>query len=157
MSDLHQIRKNRRWPIGICVFCGVFVLSSLILVIIASRQSFDLVETDYYDKGQNYQIHMEKKSRALLVDSAVTVNYMAQDRCLSISFSGLPDPDKIAGTVTLYRPSNSHWDRVYDIELDVNMAQSIDADSLVSGLWRIKIDWRTDSALYYYEQPIVVK
>ena len=67
------------------------------------------------------------------------------------------DPAGTQGTIRLFRPSNSSWDRSVPIALDAAGAQLIPGDKLIRGYWKVKIDWQSNGESYYFEQPIVIQ
>jgi nitrogen fixation protein FixH len=62
----------------------------------------------------------------------------------------------ITGTIELYRPSARALDRSFPLKVDANGLQSLDAASLVPGLWKVRVSWTADNQDYYLDQKVVV-
>ena len=157
MTDVNENIKNSKWPYGIAIIGGAFVVFILVFVGIATMQSFDLVGQDYYRRAETYQQQIDKVARSESLVSNIKINYSPGNRQLVLVFPDTHHPDSISGKIRLYRPSNSRWDRTYPISLAVDWSQSIPVDSLIPGLWRIKVDWNDNKDAFYYEMPLVIQ
>jgi len=157
MTHVDQESKSSKWPYGIAVLCGAFVVFILVFVGIASRQSYDLVGQEYYRQAQTYQQQIDRVAVTDSLDSSIKINYLPGDHSLVLVFPDTHDPDSIKGKITLYRPSNSRWDRTYTIDLTAEWDQSIPVDPLIPGLWRVKVDWNDHKDAFYYEMPLVIQ
>lgn len=150
-------RKGLSWGVGIWLLYGGFVLFTLAIVAYASLQDFDLVESDYYEKGVAYQTQIDRleRTRALVDQPRVVVNGSA--RTLTLLFPKQFDAAKVSGGVSLYRPSNSAYDRTDAIRLTADREQIVSMADLPPGLWKVKLDWQYDGVSYYNEEVIVLE
>ncbi len=143
--------KKSRWGIGIFALYGGFVVFILICVAFASLQSFDLVESDYYQKGLDYQQRIDGMNRTATSGGSPSFGYDAALNAMIISFPTAIAAESLRGTVTLFRPSNAQWDRTIPLRLASDKRQVIPVDNLARGRWRIKIDWSVGDTAYYAE------
>ena len=150
-------RKGMGWGRGIWLFYGGFVVFMLACVAFASMQRFDLVAPDYYAQQIDYQTQIDKTNRAVHLPDRPRVEYRRGDRSVLLTFPTIFDPAQTAGTIRLFRPSNSSWDRTIPIALDADGTQIIPADKLIGGLWKVKLDWRSAGESYYLEESIVIE
>ena len=157
MTHTDQNRKSSKWPYGIAIISGAFVVFILVFAGIATRNSFDLVGQDYYRRAETHQQQIDKVARSASLTSNIKINYLHDDRRLVLVFPNTHHPDSISGKIRLYRPSNSRWDRTYIVDLTTDWSQFIPVDSLIPGLWRIKIDWNDNNDAFYYETPLVIQ
>lgn len=157
MTGADKNKESSKWPYGIAAIGGGFVIFILVIAGIAIMNSFDLVGQDYYRRAETYQQQIDKVTRSESLASNIKINYSSGDRSLVIVFPDTHHPDSIEGKIRLYRPSNSRWDRTYDVELAADWSQSIPVDSLIPGLWRIKIDWNDHKDAFYYETPLIIQ
>jgi nitrogen fixation protein FixH len=155
MSDAPK--KKSRWGMGVAALSAGFALFIIFLVVLASFQDFDLVEKDYYQRGQAYQTRIDDIARTKRLDASWQVTYDSdQDRVslhLPLDFS----PDEVSGTLWFYRPSNQSLDRQVAIALDSLGHQVIKTSELVAGVWRIKIDWMVLDIPYYTNESIFIQ
>jgi nitrogen fixation protein FixH len=143
--------KKSRWGIGIFALYGGFVVFILICVAFASLQSFDLVESDYYQKGLDYQQRIDRVNRTATSGGSPGFGYDAAQNAIVISFPASISAESLGGVVTLFRPSNAQWDRTIPLRLASDNRQIISAEALAKGRWRIKIDWSVGDTAYYAE------
>lgn len=156
MEKVEKSPKKSGWGIGIFALYGGFVLFMIIIVVVASFQNFDLVENDYYEKGLAYQDKIDKTSRTNTLTRKPELKYDAANSDVVISYPPECVGDSLDGTILLYRPSNSRWDREYPVGITSDNRQIISAESLVPGLWKVKINWIWRGQSYYYESKIMI-
>lgn len=149
--------KGMNWGRGVWLIFGGFVVFILGCVAFASLQRFDLVTPDYYAQQIGYQNQIEKNARTARLTERPRIEFRAGDRSLAVSFPAMFDPAQTQGLISLFRPSNSSWDRTVPIALDAAGMQIIPAESLVRGYWKVKVDWQSNGETYYFEQPIVIQ
>jgi hypothetical protein len=156
-TDKAKKKSGWRWGAGVILLNAGFVVFILIMVGIASFQDVDLVESDYYEKEMTYQNRIDAINRTNTMDTSLAVSYHPETGQLMLVFPERLANSEITGTLTLYRPSNSRWDRVFDIDIDSTGQQLITTDKLIPGLWRIKIDWSIDDQYYYTEEKLIIR
>jgi hypothetical protein len=149
--------KPSLWGKGVWIIFAAFVVFMLGIVAFASFQRFDLVAPDYYAQQIDYQNQIDKETRTMALASQPTIEFRQRDRTLALAFGGFDNPGAITGSVRLFRPSNSSWDRTIELALDSLGMQSIPADKLPGGFWKVKLDWQANAQSYYLEQSIVVR
>jgi hypothetical protein len=129
------------------------ITGMIVLVSIAVRQDYDLVDKDYYQKSINYQQHIEevKNTEAL----PVKVLFEQIPDTLKLSFPNLDNSQKYSGEIHFYSPVEEKRDLFLKIKPDSSYRQIIDLRSLKSGRYQVKIDWTANKINYYQEEEIV--
>jgi nitrogen fixation protein FixH len=61
------------------------------------------------------------------------------------------------GRIQLYRPSATGLDRVVKLQLDNKGSQTLDASSLLPGLWKVRVQWTAQNQDFFADKSIVVK
>ena len=87
---------------------------------------------------------------------SATVTYDSKTKLISIALPPIDSPSKAAGNIQLYRPSATNLDRKIKFAPDKHGIQTIDASSLLPGLWKVRISWTEDQKDYYLDQKIVI-
>jgi len=142
---------------GITVSIVVFFVLLIGLVLYTTTLDYGLVADDYYERGLDYQQQIDRLERTQALKGRVKINYEVRTG-IAITFpDSVFDPAGITGVIELYRPSDSSLDMSYPIEVDRQGIQLIAADSLKTGLWRVKVSWMADGMDYYTEQSIFIK
>lgn len=149
--------KNRfSWGVGIWLLYGGFVVFILACVGFASMQTFDLVEDEYYERGVTYQKQMDKVQRTQALTEKPTARYDAASMAYVVTFPASFARERVNGTVMVYRPSNSQYDKSVAIALDSTRSMIIPMNNAPTGLWKIKMDWQYDGQSYYQEEVFVL-
>ena len=149
--------KKSRWGLGIGLLISGFLLFMLILVAIASFQSFHLVEKDYYQKEIKYQDRIEQIKRTASLNKGVRINQDQSSRVLEIKFDEQHIGNNIEGDILFFRPSNANLDYTIPIEADDSGIQIVNLKERKAGLWRVKLEWVVGDSGYYYEDIIVLE
>ncbi len=149
-------KRTTKWVAGVVGLYGGFVLLIFVLVMVAARQDFQLVESDYYQKGLAHQERIEETARANSLGDQISVSYSSDDSSIVVHFPPVVNRDDLSGIITLYRPSNSHWDREIKIAVDSFYTQRIPADELIPGFWRIKVQWQVDGEKFFGESSFIL-
>jgi hypothetical protein len=146
--------KIHGWAIGIVGGFVVFVGAIMTLVIMSMSKEVDLVTDHYYDKELRYQERIHALDRAS--DSSAAIVIEERRDTLLLHFPPTVDGRRLAGTVTLYRASNSKQDRAFALRPDASHQQTIATAGLMPGLWRVKLEWRVEGVEYYSERVVML-
>lgn len=151
-----SVHKGFSWGVGIWLLYGGFVVFILACVGFASMQSFDLVEDEYYERGVTYQNRIDKLQRTQDLVAKPVCAFTATSNAYVVTFPAPFDPDSISGTIMLYRPSNSRYDRSASIVLNSTRSMMVTMQGLPTGLWKAKLDWQYAGQTYYHEEIFVI-
>jgi hypothetical protein len=144
------------WPISIIAFFTVAIIGCGTFIAFCSRHPADLVAADYYEQEIRYQGQIDRLQHATQAAHAATVIYDAKTRLISIALPPNHSQSKPSGSILLYRPSTTDRDRQLRLAPDEQGVQTIDASSLLPGLWKVRVSWTEDQKGYYLDQTIVV-
>ena len=147
-----MITFERRLLIG----AAMFMLFIIVLVIGCMRQDFFLVAKDYYRDEINYQQHIDKVNNTQSSQKTVNLENQVGAGYINLQFPPVAGRNKrVAGEITLFRPSDARKDIVIQVNLDSKNRQVINTGNLDKGLWKIKIDW-SESGEPYYDDFILI-
>jgi len=142
------------WGTGIVIALVVMISGMLVLVSIAIRQDFDLVDDNYYQKSIDYQQHIEKVKNNDGLAAKVKIE-LAGDS-LTLKFPNLANSGEYSGEVHFYSPVEKKRDLTLPLQLDSSRSQTILLNTLETGRYQVKIDWKANETSYYHEEEIVV-
>jgi nitrogen fixation protein FixH len=143
------------WGTGITISIILFTIISLWIIYFAFNEDVNLVRDDYYEAEVNFDEKLETIKRTDKLDEKLKITTYA-DR-IELKFPDNFDYLNIEGIIKLYRPSNRDKDIQVPIKLDSNSTQIINTDKLLSGLWKIQVDWAVYSDKYFNEKILMVK
>jgi hypothetical protein len=145
------------WGTGIVIAIVLFMSFILYFVFkVQTNSAYDneLVIQDYYKAEKALDDDMARMTHANNLQEKVVINTDGEG--IHVHFPESFDYQKIAGKVSLYRPSNQKL----DFEIPVSLSSShllIPKSSLVDGLWDITIDWTYDGIGYRNKKSTYVQ
>ncbi len=155
-GNSHMSPRRNLWPLGIIAAFAVFLTGTAGLIVMACRNSNDLVSVNYYDDEVRFQNRIDQRERTHRLPAPVLVSYNPASRRIIISIPPTIAGATVKGRVDLYRPSAARFDRSYEFNPDATGQQCLDSSSLVPGLWVVKILWTANGQDYCHEQKVVV-
>jgi len=149
--------ENRRinWGTGIVIGIIVFVVISISMTVIFMTQDVDLVADKYYENSLQYQVEIDKQSRAKSLNEQVKINFNGE--VINILFPSAYLDKNISGEIYFYRPSNPSLDFKLLLLMSTEGNQIIPVERLEKGFWRIKLNWTMDGNGYYNERAITIE
>jgi hypothetical protein len=146
--------RDSVWPYALIGWFVIFVSAIAAFITWAVGQNVDLVRSDYYDSEIRYQEQINRLNRTTPLQAATRVEFDYAGQQVRVV---LPrEHVTAAGTIHLYRPSNARLDRHLPLALGADGAQTLDARSLESGLWKVGVLWKVGSEEFYFEKPLVI-
>lgn len=150
--------KNKSfWGKGIWLAYGSFVVFILAMVAFAAYQHFDLVESDYYEKGLQYQKQIDKSNRTTQQQKQPILSYSFDPLQVSLCFPTSEALQPVTGTILFFRPSAAAYDIKDSLKLNEQECQIVQDKRLIPGNWRVKIDWEENGQSYYYETQLLIE
>ena len=138
------------WGTGIVLAFVAFIAFIMYFVVLSFRDpasNHDLVTEDYYRQELKYQEELDASQNLEEIGGGVRATIT--DEGLRIEFPGSMDPEKINGTVSLYRPSNKQLDFETPIQVS-NQQMLIPKSRLLDGRWDIRVYWTYEGTPYLY-------
>ncbi|PIF01685.1 MAG: cytochrome C oxidase Cbb3 [Maribacter sp.] len=142
------------WGTGIVLaFIGFigFILFFVVRMNMDDRVNHDLVTEEYYKAELGYQKEIDAEANANDLSSKLIIHRTSEG--LVVKFPEEMEPDKVKGTVSLYRPSNKHLD--FDLPISLSNTHLLIPDKrLLDGRWDIKISWEYLGTPYLFKKSI---
>ena len=142
------------WGVGISITIIFFMLISFWLIYFSFSQEVNLVRDDYYEAEVQFNEKMEIVKRTDLLTEKLNINLITGN--IKVSFPTIFEFSNINGTILLYRPSDRNLDFKLPIQVDSSGTQLISTENIMSGMWKIQIDWAVGTTLYFNEKIIMV-
>jgi hypothetical protein len=142
------------WGTGIViamVLFMTFILQYVYRAVSNPDNHHELVSEDYYKDELYYQQEIDKINNGNQLEQNITLERMKEG--FLITFPQDMDYTKITGTVNFQRPSNKSLDFGQTISL-TNSKLLINHTNLVSGKWKIKIDWKYEDKEYMLKETV---
>ena len=142
------------WGTGIFIFLIIFLSLAGLFMYFAFSQDVNLVNEEYYKKGVDYTVQMQKEKRS---EKYVSQIYLEdKDSNITVFFPDNFSENLQAGTILFYRPSDRRLDVEHNLKPEGNM-QKISKEKLIKGRYIVQIEWERGSQEYYIEKELFVK
>jgi nitrogen fixation protein FixH len=144
------------WGTGIVIAIVLFmsfILYFVIKVQVNSKYDNELVVEEYYKHDAVFGNEMKRVQNAADLTEKPIFSQTAAG--VTIVFPDVFVPNKIKGTVSLYRPSNKKLDFETSISLS-NPTLLIPKSKLVGGRWDINMEWQYDGKQYLTKETIYI-
>jgi hypothetical protein len=139
---------------GIFIFMALFMTAIISFVIFAHRQDVNLVHDNYYEKGVDHTLQMQKKARSSEFFNKIDIS--DDGNYIRIVFpAGLASIIE-EGNVMFFRPSDHLKDIKQSLELRGNVFIGA-KDQLIPGRYVVKINWIANSLDYEVEKQLIIK
>lgn len=137
------------WGTKIVLGMGLFMAFIITLVVLMMRSnSDDLVDTDYYEKGIEYDKDYIRKNQ-VEVDNAEPV--ISVDEGLKIIFK-----TPVSGTIHFIHPSDQSNDKSIPINSGTENEINLPLGSFTKGHWKVKLEWENSGKSYLFEKSIII-
>lgn len=149
------MKMKWNWGSKLLVAMILFMLMMIVFVIMSMRQTFFLVEKDYYPKAIEYQDKIDHIQNAKSLAQRIQINNLGDH--VELTFPNELPAAKIKGEIMFYRPSDVGKDVVFPISADTTHRRVCNVSGLENGKYIIKIDYQIDDVGYYQEETIFLK
>lgn len=143
------------WGYKILVTLILFVAGMLFMLYLAMNQTNEMLDENYYVLEQQYQglIDANQVLEEALKEPLVQQN--AQELSFHLpenTFGNIQD-----GVVELIRPDNQSLDASFPLTPDSLGVFSIDKETIVRGIYKIRVKWTNDDQTYYSDKNLFVE
>lgn len=138
------------WGTKLMIGMGCFMTMIIVFAVLMMRSDSDaLVDTDYYEKGINYNLDYRKKSHVNM-DRAEPVIALRNDS-LVVTFKR-----EATGSMRMIRTADKKLDQQFDISTDQTHTFKIPVSRQKSGLWKVHLDWTSMGRPYLFEKEVML-
>jgi nitrogen fixation protein FixH len=149
--------KKSFWPYAIVLTFLIFLSGTATLIVIACTHQTDLITPNYYEEEIKFQTRLDQLNRTARFNGQITIGYDAGRECIRLSLPPAQCGPGTSGRIQLYRPSTTGLDRIMELQLDADGSQTLDAATLLPGLWKVRVQWTSHDQEFFADKSIVVK
>ena len=142
------------WGTGIFIVIVLFLGACAAFIIYAQRQTWSMVEEDYYPKELRHEEKLVKIRNANAL--AIPLQVKTDQANLIIQFPADFRGKQLTGSVNIYRPSDEKLDVMLPIAIDTSFRQVFPLKKLSHGRYVVKVDWACEGRDYFKEQDIFI-
>ncbi len=139
------------WGTKLIIGMLSFMTFIIVLAVLMIRsESDDLVESDYYEKGINYNVDYNKKENVINDKAAPKVSIV--NNAIVLTFSHHAE-----GKVKLIRTADKRMDQTLVLSTDSANQFQLPMAGKASGLWKLQLDWESNGKPYLYEKEVILQ
>lgn len=143
------------WSYKIAIFFGSFVVMISAMVYVASKQTNEMQDENYYAKELKYQDVIDGKNNLNAISDKVTINDTTD--VIKIKIPAQTATAITEGTIYFLRPSDETKDVHLKLEPNLNGEQIIAKTKFIKGLYTIQLSWKSQNKKYYLEKSIFIQ
>ena len=151
-----QTQEGRLWMWGLVATIGASIAFFVGFAIWTFQDDVELVYDNYYEKDVVFEQQIKRVARTEALPIKPVLRYNQNTQVLNVKFPLALGHVPTKGDVLLFRPADLHEDRLFRLALVGDSLQVIALPDMVSGLWRIKLNWSSGGEENYLEKALVV-
>ncbi len=152
MKGLKGFKWHWGWSILTVFILFVVVFMYAFFRSLEELKTNEMTVEDYYTAELQYGEVLARKQRADTMRRPV--NFVIDRKGLTVEFPSYWPPERVKGTLVLYRPNKKLFDRHIPLRLDSLHRLSIPRDSLLPGRWDARLSWQVDTVKFYVEKNL---
>jgi hypothetical protein len=138
------------WGTKLMIGMGCFMTMIIVYAVLMMRSDSDaLVDTDYYEKGINYNLDYRKKAHVHMDRAEPTI--VLRNDSLVVIFKR-----EASGLMKMIRTADKKLDQHFEINTDQANTFKIPVGSQKTGLWKVQLDWTSMGRPYLYEKEVML-
>lgn len=138
------------WGHKITIVILTFIIGMLGMVYVASKQTNEMFDSNYYEKELKYQNYINASNNLQALNTKIVVTQTTES--LIITFPSISISNINEGKIELLKADDSKKD--LSQKMNSSAQQIIKKSDLSSGLYTARIFWINNNTPYYFEQKI---
>ena len=143
------------WGKGLALFILFFIAVMMTMVFIAFKQKNELIDSNYYQREQEYQSIIDANSNLKKEISGSIISQSENEIIVHLADS-LSRREFSNGKIDFLKMDNQKLDRSFDFTPDENGSWKVSKQDFSIGLYKVKVSWKSTSTPYYYESDLLV-
>jgi len=143
------------WGYKIIIAYAVFIIGMLSMVYVASQQTNEMQDENYYAQELKYQEVIDGKNNLNAFSNKVSIIISEANLLLKIPTETIANIEN--GTIYFLKPSDQTKDLRLALKVNEKGEQRIPLSALAYGLYTVKISWNSNGKVYFYEQNYSVE
>ncbi len=143
------------WGYKIIIAYAIFIGGMLSMVYVASQQTNEMQDENYYAQELKYQEVIDGKNNLNVFPNKVSISQSEGNLMLKVPTETIANIEN--GTIYFLRPSDQTKDLHLTLKVNEKGEQLIALNALTNGLYTVKISWKSNGKVYFYEQNYSVE
>jgi hypothetical protein len=140
------------WKYRIILVLSLFVAGIVAMVFIASKQTIDMVDTNYYEKELKYQGVIDAQQNLLAVGDSVLVKDSGDLVVVHIPVVATGEISE--GYLEFLRNADKSKDTTFPVRVNRQGIQYLQKSAFVKGHYKLRAKWVNSGSSYYDERNV---
>lgn len=140
------------WKYRIILVLSLFVIGIVAMVFIASKQTVEMVDADYYEKELKYQGVIDAQQNLLAVGDSVLVKDSGGLIMVHIPVNATGNISE--GYLEFLRSSDKKMDTTFPIRVNLQGIQYLQKAAFTKGYYKLRAKWVNSGSTYYDERNV---
>lgn len=141
------------WGNKILIVIIVFITGMLSMVYVASKQTNEMFDSNYYEKELEYQKFIDAAKNLSVINQTVETSQDANQ--LYIQLPAITTNNIQDGFIELLKANSKEKDIKLNIKKETSAVIKIAKTQLTKGLYTMRVFWTNAGTNYYYENKSV--
>ena len=143
------------WGHKLIVVFLVFGAMMAFMVYRSMKTKYDLVSNEYYKDELSYQKIIDGSNEANLLKTKISV--VQEGSGIAIRLPDEMKNEMVKGESWFYCATDAKKDRKFDLQMNREAVQVIDANLFLPGKYIVKLNWSSAGRQYYAEQNLIIQ
>lgn len=141
------------WGNKILIVIIVFITGMLSMVYVASKQTNEMFDSNYYEKELEFQKFIDAAKNLSVINQTVEISQ--DDNQLYIQLPAITTNNIQDGFIELLKANSKEKDIKLNIKKETSAVIKIAKTQLTKGLYTMRVFWTNAGTNYYYENKSV--
>jgi hypothetical protein len=142
------------WGTKLVVFMALFMGFIIFLTVRMMKEDISLIQTDYYEKGENYQNTIDENKG---VDSLINFQLIQGSNKTALTIKNLKNNPISNAKLQLIYLANKANDKEFDVQIIDTITTEIDLSSFDKGNWISRLNWSDKNGKHYSEKNFKIQ
>ena len=143
------------WGYKITIVYIAFITMICGMVYVASKQTNEMQDENYYAKELVYQTVVNGKDNLSALSGKVEISTTEQQ--VQITLPKETTGNISGGHIRLMRPSEQKKDIDIALAVNANGQQYIPMNKFSKGLYKLQLNWKNNNKDYYFEKDVIIQ
>jgi hypothetical protein len=142
------------WGTKLVVFMAMFMGFIILMAVRMMKEDISLIQTDYYEKGENYQAIIDENKGA---DSLLNFQFIQSSKESILAVKNLKNNDISNAKLQLIYLANKANDKEFDVQMIDTITTKFDLSNFEKGNWIARLNWSDKNGKHYLEKNFKIQ
>lgn len=142
------------WGTKLIIFMAMFMGFIILMALRMMKEDISLIQTDYYEKGENYQAIIDENKGA---DSLLNFQFNQNNSESILAIKNLKVHPISNAKLQLIYLANKANDKEFDVQITDTITSKFDLTDFEKGNWIARLNWSDKNGKHYLEKNFKIQ